>query len=124
MKKGITLFISGLFFVTSGNISALNNNVETLEYQQQESMHGATSLGGGYAQKGTQIYYRGRVVNDASISSFKYLGDGYAKDSWKVFYNGRIIADASASSFECLEDGYAKDSWRTYYRGDVFERNS
>ena len=40
------------------------------------------SIGGGYAKSSFDVYYEGREIKDASVTSFKYLGYGYAKDAF------------------------------------------
>ena len=75
------------------------------------------SIGGGYAKSSFDVYYEGREIKDASVTSFKYLGYGYAKDAFNVYYHGRVIKDASVTSFTILKDGYAKDAFNTYYCG-------
>lgn len=52
-------------------------------------------MGGGYSKDNFDVYFRGRKIEDASASSFKYLGGGYGKDNWKVIYQGRVVEDAS-----------------------------
>ena len=41
----------------------------------------------------------------------------YTKDSWSVYYRGRKVEGASVSSFADLGGGYGKDNWTVYYRG-------
>ena len=64
-----------------------------------------------------EVFYDGRLVKDASASSFEVLGDGYAKDRWTVYFEGVPVKNASASSFRVLKDGYAADTWHAYYDG-------
>ena len=74
---------------------------------------------GRYTKDSWSVYYRGRKVEGASVSSFADLGGGYGKDPWKVVYQGREVPGASSSSFEELGWGYARDAWKVYYRGEV-----
>ena len=55
---------------------------------------------GRYTKDSWSVYYRGRKVEGASVSSFADLGGGYGKDNWTVFYEGRKLEGASAMSFE------------------------
>ena len=57
---------------------------------------------GRYTKDSWSVYYRGRKVEGASVSSFADLGGGYGKDPWKVVYQGREVPGASSSSFEEL----------------------
>ena len=54
---------------------------------------------GRYTKDSWSVYYRGRKVEGASVSSFADLGGGYGKDNWTVFYEGRKLEGASAMSF-------------------------
>lgn len=63
------------------------------------------------------VYYRGRKVEGAAVSSFRELAPGYGRDAWSVFFDGVKIEGASASSFEYLGEGYGRDAWNTYYFG-------
>ncbi|MCD8166390.1 MAG: DKNYY domain-containing protein [Bacteroides sp.] len=45
------------------------------------------------------------------------LGGGYAKDTWKVFYKGKVVKEASANSFTYLDGEYGKDTWKVFYKG-------
>ena len=74
---------------------------------------------GRYTKDSWSVYYRGRKVEGASVSSFADLGGGYGKDPWKVVYQGREVPGASSSSFEELGWGYARDAWKVYYCGEV-----
>lgn len=74
---------------------------------------------GRYTKDSWSVYYRGRKVEGASVSSFADLGGGYGKDPWKVVYQGREVPGASSSSFEELGWGYARDVWKVYYCGEV-----
>ncbi len=38
-----------------------------------------------YFISGNEVFFQGRPVKDASVSSFKILRDGYAKDNWNVY---------------------------------------
>ena len=73
---------------------------------------------GRYTKDSWSVYYRGRKVEGASVSSFADLGGGYGKDNWTVFYEGRKLEGASAMSFEYKGRGYGKDNWNTYFRGE------
>ena len=64
------------------------------------------------------VYFEGRLLKDASASTFKVLDDGYARDMWGVFYWGRKIEGASSESFRVLGYGYATDAWVVYYDGE------
>ena len=64
---------------------------------------------GRYTKDSWSVYYRGRKVEGASVSSFADLGGGYGKDNWTVFYEGRKLEGASAMSFEYKGRGYGKD---------------
>ena len=48
----------------------------------------------------------------------------YTKDSWSVYYRGRKVEGASVSSFADLGGGYGKDNWTVYYRGRKVEGSS
>ena len=74
---------------------------------------------GRYTKDSWSVYYRGRKVEGASVSSFADLGGGYGNDPWKVVYQGREVPGASSSSFEELGWGYARDAWKVYYCGEV-----
>ena len=73
---------------------------------------------GRYTKDSWSVYYRGRKVEGASVSSFADLGGGYGKDNWTVFYEGRKLEGASAMSFEYKGRGYGKDNWNSYFRGE------
>lgn len=82
------------------------------------SVSSFADLGGGYGKDNWTVYYRGWKVEGASASSFADLGGGYGKDNWTVFYEGRKLEGASAMSFEYKGRGYGKDNWNTYFRGE------
>ena len=77
---------------------------------------------GGYYKTSFEVYFRGREISDAHVSSFEILGDGYAKDSFHVYWRGEILDDASPSSFKVTRDGYAKDAFNTYFHGRKVRR--
>lgn len=94
-----------------------------LVYYRGRKVEGASvssfaDLGGGYGKDNWTVYYRGWKVEGASASSFADLGGGYGKDNWTVFYEGRKLEGASAMSFEYKGRGYGKDNWNTYFRGE------
>ena len=72
---------------------------------------------GRYTKDSWSVYYRGRKVEGASVSSFADLGGGYGKDNWTVYYRGWKVEGASASSFADLGGGYGKDNWTVFYEG-------
>lgn len=76
---------------------------------------------GGYYKTNFEVFFRGREISDAHVSSFEVLGDGYAKDSFNVYWNGRVMDDAHAMSFEFLGWGYAKDPFRVFWRGEIVD---
>lgn len=76
---------------------------------------------GGYYKTSFEVYFRGREISDAHVSSFEVLGDGYAKDSFNVYWNGRVMDDAHAMSFESLGWGYAKDPFHVFWRGEILD---
>lgn len=122
MKKLIALFILTLLYTHSADLWAIEHHSQECAKVRGTCQRKITSLGGGYSKDNFDVYFRGRKIEDASASSFKYLGGGYGKDNWKVFYQGRVVEEASASSFEYSEDGYGKDNWNVFYRGRVVER--
>lgn len=77
---------------------------------------------GGYYKTSFEVYFRGREISDAHVSSFEVLGDGYAKDSFHVYWRGEILDDASPSSFKVTRDGYAEDAFNTYFHGRKVRR--
>ena len=77
---------------------------------------------GGYYKTSFEVYFRGREISDAHVSSFEILGDGYAKDSFHVYWRGEILDDASPSSFKVTRDGYAEDAFNTYFHGRKVRR--
>ena len=76
---------------------------------------------GRYTKDSWSVYYRGRKVEGASVSSFADLGGGYGKDNWTVYYRGWKVEGASASSFADLGGGYGKDNWTVFYEGRKLE---
>lgn len=76
---------------------------------------------GGYYKTSFDVFFRGREISDAHVSSFEVLGDGYAKDSFNVYWNGRVMDDAHAMSFESLGWGYAKDPFHVFWRGEILD---
>lgn len=76
---------------------------------------------GGYYKTNFDVFFRGREISDAHVSSFEVLGDGYAKDSFNVYWNGRVMDDAHAMSFESLGWGYAKDPFHVFWRGEILD---
>ena len=108
-------------------LEALNEKDYTKDswsvYYRGRKVEGASvssfaDLGGGYGKDNWTVYYRGWKVEGASASSFADLGGGYGKDNWTVFYEGRKLEGASAMSFEYKGRGYGKDNWNTYFRGE------
>lgn len=77
---------------------------------------------GGYYKTSFEVYFRGREISDAHVSSFEILGDGYAKDPFHVFWRGEILDGAMPSSFKVSRDGYAKDAFNTYFHGRKVRR--
>ena len=77
---------------------------------------------GGYYKTNFDVFFRGREISDAHVSSFEVLGDGYAKDSFHVDWRGEILDDASPSSFKVTRDGYAEDAFNTYFHGRKVRR--
>lgn len=77
---------------------------------------------GGYYKTSFEVYFRGREISDAHVSSFEVLGDGYAKDSFHVYWRGEILDGASPSSFKVTRDGYAEDAFNTYFHGRKVRR--
>ncbi len=77
---------------------------------------------GGYYKTNFDVFFRGREISDAHVSSFEILGDGYAKDSFHVYWRGEILDDASPSSFKVTRDGYAEDAFNTYFHGRKVRR--
>lgn len=77
---------------------------------------------GGYYKTNFDVFFRGREISDAHVSSFEVLGDGYAKDSFHVYWRGEILDDASPSSFKVTRDGYAEDAFNTYFHGRKVRR--
>lgn len=76
---------------------------------------------GGYTVIDKCVFFEGRPVSDATVSSFSDLGQGYAKDAFSVYFMGNKIEDATAQSFTVLKDGYAKDAFSAYYFGRKIE---
>lgn len=77
---------------------------------------------GGYYKTSFEVYFRGREISDAHVSSFEILGDGYAKDSFHVYWRGEILDGAMPSSFKVSRDGYAEDAFNTYFHGRKVRR--
>lgn len=77
---------------------------------------------GGYYKTNFDVFFRGREISDAHVSSFEVLGDGYAKDSFHVYWRGEILDGASPSSFKVTRDGYAEDAFNTYFHGRKVRR--
>lgn len=77
---------------------------------------------GGYYKTNFDVFFRGREISDAHVSSFEILGDGYAKDSFHVYWRGEILDGASPSSFKVTRDGYAEDAFNTYFHGRKVRR--
>ena len=77
---------------------------------------------GGYYKTNFDVFFRGREISDAHVSSFEILGDGYAKDSFHVYWRGEILDGAMPSSFKVSRDGYAKDAFNTYFHGRKVRR--
>ncbi len=71
----------------------------------------------GYSKDNYYVYFVGKRIDGASVTSFEALGNGYAKDSWNVYFAGQKILGASPTSFQILANGYAKDSWYVYFMG-------
>ena len=76
---------------------------------------------GGYTIIENCVFFEGRLVSDATASSFVDLGQGYAKDAFEVYYMGNKIEGATSKSFTVLKDGYAKDAFSAYYFGRKLE---
>lgn len=76
---------------------------------------------GGYTVIDNCVFFEGRPVSDATVSSFSDLGQGYAKDAFGVYFMGNKIEDATVQSFTVLKDGYAKDAFSAYYFGRKLE---
>ena len=89
--------------------------------------HGGSYYDNGYGYQPSymvnrnDVYFNGKLIRDASGSSFKDLGDGYGKDAFRAYYYGERIPEASGSTFKVLTDGYSRDSFRAFYRGVVIE---
>lgn len=71
-----------------------------------------------YTRDARNVYYQGKKVAKASVSSFVDLGSGYGKDMVNVYYQGRRIK-ALSSSFVNLGRGYARDAKNVYYFGKI-----
>ncbi len=121
MKKLVVILIFGLLYIDFSNLSAseYNRTESNITYVVQQRR--VTPLGGGYSKDNFSVYYRGRKIEDAAVSSFRYIDDGYAKDNWTVFFRGKEVEDASTSSFNYLGGGYAKDNWTVFYLGKEVE---
>lgn len=62
----------------------------------------------------------------ADLESFKIINDLYAKDKDYIFYKGKKIYGADVTSFELFKDGYGnlrfgKDNFSVYYEGKKIE---
>ncbi len=90
-------------------------------YHPNDSYHNGYAHPIGYLVNRNEVFFDGRLIKDASGSSFKDLGQGYGKDAFRVYYYGERISDASSSSFKVLSDGYCRDAFRAYYRGILIE---
>ena len=131
MKKLILGLLSALALLPGGMLRSGDvRAAETFAVQSPRRDHRATPHAnchgeryedrrGRYTKDSWSVYYRGRKVEGASVSSFADLGGGYGKDPWKVVYQGREVPGASSSSFEELGWGYARDAWKVYYCGEV-----
>lgn len=93
MKKLAFLFIISLLFPISNALSETGYKYKKDVILQKNNREKLTSLGGDYAKDNWSVYYRGKKIEDASASSFKYLEDGYAKDNWNLFYRGKKTKD-------------------------------
>ena len=80
------------------------------------SVSSFADLGGGYGKDNWNTYFRGEQLRPGQ-SPDGMLGGGYAKDSWSVYYRGRKVEGVSVSSFEYLGGGYGKDPWKVVYQG-------
>jgi hypothetical protein len=97
-----------------------------------------------YACDKIHVYYKGNVVPQADVATFRDLGYGYGKDRLHVFFEGTIMPQADALTFRittqtgrrnpsqpdpssvfpeaampgtALSDGYSKDTFTVYYMG-------
>ena len=61
---------------------------------------------GGYYKTNFDVFFRGREISDAHVSSWR----------------GEILDDASPSSFKVTRDGYAEDAFNTYFHGRKVRR--
>ena len=133
MKKLILVLLSALALLPGGMLRSGDvRAAETFAVQSPRRDHRANPHAnchgeryedrrGRYTKDSWSVYYRGRKVEGASVSSFADLGGGYGKDNWTVYYRGWKVEGASASSFADLGGGYGKDNWTVFYEGRKLE---
>lgn len=74
-----------------------------------------------FAKDKSQVYYKGKVIQNASPEKFETLTDseyGYSKDDKLVFLNAETIIGADPASFEILEFPYSRDN-QTVFCGTI-----
>ena len=83
---------------------------EVLEYVDPSSFRVSSEFASDEAYGHMRPGYGGDCCHDGYG---QYDNGGYYKTNFDVFFRGREISDAHVSSFEVLGDGYAKDSTGT-----------
>jgi len=74
-----------------------------------------------YAKDKNRVYYRGLVISDADVNTFKPLSDTYSVDYKHIFWEKHLLSTANPESFKILKDEYSLDSERVYYRKDTLK---
>jgi len=72
-----------------------------------------------YAKDKNNVYYYGKKINGADVSTFQIIKEGNekektAKDKNFVYWHGVKLKDADPKTFQLLEHGYKKDKKHIY----------
>jgi hypothetical protein len=70
----------------------------------------------GYYITPSEIFYRGKSLENVTPSTFQKLGNSWAKDHNQVYFQGNIITGADSKSFR-VENKFGIDKKYRWYRG-------
>ncbi|MDR2915946.1 MAG: DKNYY domain-containing protein [Tannerella sp.] len=72
-----------------------------------------------YAVDKNQAYWRGLVIENADVNTFKVINEYYSVDSKRIFWEGKILSTADPKTLKVLINEYALDSDSVYFQGNV-----
>jgi len=95
----------------------LKYEVEGADIKSFKVLKSSNSIGKIYAIDKNYAYWRGYVIENADIKTFKPIDGDYSIDSKRIFKGNKLFSTADPKTFRILADEYVLDSDSVYFKG-------